>query len=226
MAIIEVKGLTKAYQDGEEKNEIFRNIDLSIEDEKFAAIIGKSGSGKSTLLNILSGLDSADEGEVIVGGKKINLMKDKELSAYRSKYIGFVFQSFHLIPVLSVWENIILPIQFAGMSVDVKYVEELMEMLEITKKRNALPATLSGGQQQRVAIARALANKPSLVFADEPTGNLDAETGNKVFELLVNGIRRYHQTLVMVTHDMDIAKHADVVVKMEELKKSTICKNC
>ena len=226
MAIIEVKGLTKAYQDGEEKNEIFRNIDLSIEDEKFAAIIGKSGSGKSTLLNILSGLDSADDGEVIVGGKKINLMKDKELSAYRSKYIGFVFQSFHLIPVLSVWENIILPIQFAGMSVDVQYVEELMEMLEITEKRNVLPATLSGGQQQRVAIARALANKPSLVFADEPTGNLDAETGNKVFELLVNGIRRYHQTLVMVTHDMDIAKHADVVVKMEELKKSTICKNC
>lgn len=218
MAIIEVKGLTKSYQDGEEKNEIFRNIDLSIEDEKFVAIIGKSGSGKSTLLNILSGLDSADAGEVIVGGKKIHLMKDKELSAYRSKDIGFVFQSFHLIPVLSVWENITLPIQFAEMSVDVKYVEELMEMLEITEKRNALPATLSGGQQQRVAIARALANKPSLVFADEPTGNLDAETGNKVFELLVNGIRRYHQTLVMVTHDMDIAKHADVVVRMEELK--------
>ncbi|MBD5443970.1 MAG: ABC transporter ATP-binding protein [Lachnospiraceae bacterium] len=226
MAIIEVQGLTKSYQDGEVKNEIFRNIDLSIEDEKFAAIIGKSGSGKSTLLNILSGLDSADAGEVIVGGKKIHLMKDKELSAYRSKDIGFVFQSFHLIPVLSVWENIILPIRFAEMSVDVKYVEELMEMLEITEKRNALPATLSGGQQQRVAIARALANKPSLVFADEPTGNLDAETGNKVFELLVNGIRRYHQTLVMVTHDMDIAKHADVVVRMEELKKSTICKNC
>lgn len=219
MAIIEVKGLTKSYQDGEEKNEIFRNIDLSIEDEKFVAIIGKSGSGKSTLLNILSGLDSADAGEIIVGGKKIHLMKDKELSAYRSKDIGFVFQSFHLIPVLSVWENITLPIQFAGMSVDAKYVEELMEMLEITEKRNALPATLSGGQQQRVAIARALANKPALIFADEPTGNLDAETGNKVFELLVNGIRRYHQTLVMVTHDMDIAKHADVVVRMEVLKK-------
>lgn len=218
MAIIEVKGLTKSYQDGEEKNEIFRNISLCIEDEKFAAIIGKSGSGKSTLLNILSGLDSADAGEVIVGGKKIHLMKDKELSAYRSKDIGFVFQSFHLIPVLSVWENITLPIHFAGMSVDAKYVEELMEMLEITEKRNALPATLSGGQQQRVAIARALANKPAIIFADEPTGNLDAETGNKVFELLVNGIRRYHRTLVMVTHDMDIARHADVVVRMEELK--------
>ena len=218
MAIIEVKGLTKSYQDGEEKNEIFRNIDLNIEDEKFAAIIGKSGSGKSTLLNILSGLDSADAGEVIVGGKKIHLMKDKELSAYRSGNIGFVFQSFHLIPVLSVWENITLPVKFAGMSVDAKYVEELMEMLEITEKRNALPATLSGGQQQRVAIARALSNKPALIFADEPTGNLDTETGNKVLELLVNGIRRYHQTLVMVTHDMDIAKHADVVIRMEELK--------
>lgn len=222
MAIIEVKGLTKSYQDGEEKNEIFRNVSLCIEDEKFAAIIGKSGSGKSTFLNILSGLDSADAGEVIVGGKQIHLMKDKELSAYRSKDIGFVFQSFHLIHVLSVWENITLPIHFAGMSVDVKYVEELMEMLEITEKRNALPATLSGGQQQRVAIARALANKPAIIFADEPTGNLDAETGNKVFELLVNGIRRYHRTLVMVTHDMDIARHADVVVRMEELKS----KNC
>ncbi len=219
MAIIEVNGLTKSYQDGEEKNEIFRNIDLNIEEEKFAAIIGKSGSGKSTLLNILSGLDSADAGEVIVGGKKIHLMKDKELSAYRSGNIGFVFQSFHLIPVLSVWENITLPVKFAGMSVDAKYVEELMEMLEITEKRNALPATLSGGQQQRVAIARALSNKPAIIFADEPTGNLDIETGNKVLELLVNGIRRYHQTLVMVTHDMDIAKHADVVIRMEELKK-------
>lgn len=218
MAIIEVKGLTKSYQDGEVKNEIFRNIDLNIEEEKFAAIIGKSGSGKSTLLNILSGLDSADAGEVIVDGKKIHLMKDKELSAYRSKDIGFVFQSFHLIPVLSVWENITLPVKFAGMSVDAKYVEELMEMLEITEKRNALPATLSGGQQQRVAIARALSNKPALIFADEPTGNLDAETGNKVLELLVNGIRRYHQTLVIVTHDMDIAKQADVVIRMEELK--------
>lgn len=218
MAIIEVKGLTKSYQDGEEKNEIFRNIDLNIEDEKFVAIIGKSGSGKSTLLNILSGLDTADAGEVIVDGKKIHLMKDKELSAYRSRDIGFVFQSFHLIPVLSVWENITLPVKFAEMSVDAKYVEELMEMLEITEKRNALPATLSGGQQQRVAIARALSNKPALIFADEPTGNLDIETGNKVLELLVNGIRRYHQTLVMVTHDMDIARHADVVVRMEELK--------
>lgn len=221
MAIIEVKGLTKSYQDGEEKNEIFRSIDLNIEDEKFVAIIGKSGSGKSTLLNILSGLDSADAGEVIVDGKKIHLMKDKELSAYRSRNIGFVFQSFHLIPVLSVWENITLPVKFAEMSVDAKYVEELMEMLEITEKRNALPATLSGGQQQRVAIARALSNKPAIIFADEPTGNLDAETGNKVLELLVNGIRRYHQTLVMVTHDMDIAKQADVVVRMEELKNGT-----
>lgn len=218
MAIIEVKGLTKSYQDGEEKNEIFGDINLSIEEGKFVAIIGKSGSGKSTLLNIISGLDAPDSGEVIVNGKKIHLMKDKELSAFRSKDIGFVFQSFNLIPVLSIWENITLPIKFAGMSVDEKYVEELMEMLEITEKRDALPATLSGGQQQRAAIVRALANKPSIIFADEPTGNLDAETGNKVLALLVNGIRRYHRTLVMVTHDMDIAKQADVIVRMDELK--------
>ena len=138
--------------------------------------------------------------------------------AGRLKDIGFVFQSFNLITVLSIWENITLPIKFAGMSVDEKYVEELMEMLEITEKRDALPATLSGGQQQRAAIARALDNKPSIIFADEPTGNLDAETGNKVFALLVNGIRRYHRTMVMVTHDMDIAKQADVIVRMDELK--------
>lgn len=218
MAIIEVKGLTKSYQDGEARNEIFRNIDLGIDEGKFAALIGKSGSGKSTLLNILGGLDTADSGEITVRGKKLHLMKDRELSEYRSKDVGFVFQSFNLIPVLTVWENIVLPVKFAKMSVDENYVEELMDMLEITEKRNALPATLSGGQQQRVAIARALANKPAIVFADEPTGNLDAETGNRVLELLVSGIRRYRQTLVMVTHDMDIAKQAQLIVKMEELK--------
>lgn len=219
MAIIEVKGLTKSYQDGEARNEIFRDIDLGIDEGKFVALIGKSGSGKSTLLNILGGLDTADSGEIIARGKKLHLMKDSELSEYRSKDVGFVFQSFNLIPVLTVWENIVLPVKFAKMSVDGKYVEELMDMLEITEKRNALPATLSGGQQQRVAIARALANKPAIVFADEPTGNLDAETGNRVLELLVSGIRRYRQTLVMVTHDMDIANQAQVIVKMEELKK-------
>lgn len=219
MAIIEVKGLTKSYQDGEARNEIFRDIDIGIDEGRFVAIIGKSGSGKSTLLNILGGLDTADSGEITVRGKKLHLMKDRELSEYRSKDVGFVFQSFNLIPVLTVWENIILPVKFAKMSVDENYVEELMDMLEITEKRNALPATLSGGQQQRVAIARALANKPAIVFADEPTGNLDAETGNRVLELLVSGIRRYRQTLVMVTHDMDIAKQAQLIVKMEELKK-------
>lgn len=218
MAIIQVKGLTKSYQDGETRNVIFRDIDLGIDEGKFVAIIGKSGSGKSTLLNILGGLDTADSGEIAVRGKKLHLMKDRELSEYRSKDVGFVFQSFNLIPVLTVWENIILPVKFAKMSVDESYVEELMDMLEITEKRNALPATLSGGQQQRVAIARALANKPAIVFADEPTGNLDAETGNRVLELLVSGIRRYRQTLVMVTHDMDIAKQAQLIVKMEELK--------
>lgn len=219
MAIIEVKGLAKSYQDGETRNEIFRDIDLSIDEGKFVAVIGKSGSGKSTLLNILGGLDTADSGEITVHGKKLHLMKDRELSEYRSKDVGFVFQSFNLIPVLTVWENIILPVKFAKKPVDENYVEELMDMLEITEKRNTLPAKLSGGQQQRVAIARALANKPAIVFADEPTGNLDAETGSRVLELLVGGIRRYSQTLVMVTHDMDIAGQAQMIVKMDELKK-------
>ena len=141
-------------------------------------------------------------------------MKDKELSEYRAKDIGFVFQSFNLIPVLSVWENIVLPIKFAKGQIDEPYINDVMKMLEIDEKKDALPGTLSGGQQQRVAIARALANRPALIYADEPTGNLDSENGEKVLKLLVNGIRKYHQTLVMVTHDMDIANQADCVIKI------------
>lgn len=214
MGIIEVKKLSKSYEDGKNSSVIFKDINLDVEAGKFVAIIGKSGSGKSTLLNILSGLDKPDSGEVIVNGKQIHLMKDKELSEYRAKDIGFVFQSFNLIPVLSVWENIVLPIKFAKGQIDEPYINDVMKMLEIDEKKDALPGTLSGGQQQRVAIARALANRPALIYADEPTGNLDSENGEKVLKLLVNGIRKYHQTLVMVTHDMDIANQADCVIKI------------
>lgn len=214
MGIIEVKNLSKSYEDGKNNSVIFKDINLDVEAGKFVAIIGKSGSGKSTLLNILSGLDKPDSGEVIVNGKQIHLMKDKELSEYRAKDIGFVFQSFNLIPVLSVWENIVLPIKFAKGQIDEPYINDVMKMLEIDEKKDALPGTLSGGQQQRVAIARALANRPALIYADEPTGNLDSENGEKVLKLLVNGIRKYHQTLVMVTHDMDIANQADCVIKI------------
>ncbi len=214
MGIIEVKNLSKSYEDGKNSSVIFKDINLDVEAGKFVAIIGKSGSGKSTLLNILSGLDKPDSGEVIVNGKQIHLMKDKELSEYRAKDIGFVFQSFNLIPVLSVWENIVLPIKFAKGQIDEPYINDVMKMLEIDEKKDALPGTLSGGQQQRVAIARALANRPALIYADEPTGNLDSENGEKVLKLLVNGIRKYHQTLVMVTHDMDIANQADCVIKI------------
>lgn len=214
MGIIEVKNLSKLYEDGKNSSVIFKDINLDVEAGKFVAIIGKSGSGKSTLLNILSGLDKPDSGEVIVNGKQIHLMKDKELSEYRAKDIGFVFQSFNLIPVLSVWENIVLPIKFAKGQIDEPYINDVMKMLEIDEKKDALPGTLSGGQQQRVAIARALANRPALIYADEPTGNLDSENGEKVLKLLVNGIRKYHQTLVMVTHDMDIANQADCVIKI------------
>ncbi len=214
MGIIEVKKLSKSYEDGKNSSVIFKDINLDVEAGKFVAIIGKSGSGKSTLLNILSGLDKPDSGEVIVNGKQIHLMKDKELSEYRAKDIAFVFQSFNLIPVLSVWENIVLPIKFAKGQIDEPYINDVMKMLEIDEKKDALPGTLSGGQQQRVAIARALANRPALIYADEPTGNLDSENGEKVLKLLVNGIRKYHQTLVMVTHDMDIANQADCVIKI------------
>ena len=141
-------------------------------------------------------------------------MKEKELSNYRAKDVGFVFQSFNLIPVLSVYENIVLPIKFAKETIDASYIEEVMKMLEIEEKRDVLPTTLSGGQQQRVAIARALANKPKIVFADEPTGNLDAESGENVLNLLIQGVHKFHQTLIMVTHDMDIARRADRIIKL------------
>ncbi len=214
MAIIEVKKLTKSYMDGAQKNTIFKNFSMEVEAGKFATIIGRSGAGKSTLLNIIGGLDVPDSGEIIIGGKDICRMNDKELSDFRAKDVGFVFQDFNLIPVLSVWDNILLPIKISKRIVDQEYIEDVMKMLEIYEKKDTLPDKLSGGQKQRVAIARALANKPSVVLADEPTGNLDMETGEKVLELLLNGIRKYHQTLVMVTHNMDIAARADYTIQL------------
>lgn len=217
MAVIEVKGLSKSYQDGETKKIILNSVNLLIEEGRFVAIIGKSGTGKSTLLHILGGLDEPDEGEILVSGKQIHLMKDQELSEYRAKDIGFVFQSYNLIPVLTAWENIILPAKFAGLTIDKEYVNELMALLQIADKKDTMPSVLSGGQQQRVAIARALVNKPRVIFADEPTGNLDSETGKMVLHLFLEGIKRFHQTLVMVTHDMEVAQYADERIQMDQL---------
>jgi putative ABC transport system ATP-binding protein len=193
---------------------IFDNLSFEIEENKFIAIIGKSGSGKSTLLNIIGGLDRPDSGSVIIKGKDIMNLSNNELADYRGKDIGFVFQDFNLIPVLSVYDNIVLPVKLSKGKINEQYIEDIMNMLEISKKREALPDTLSGGQKQRVAIARALANNPSIILADEPTGNLDPETGQAVLKLLIDGIRKYKRTLVMVTHDMDIADMADEVIKI------------
>lgn len=214
MAVIEVKELTKSYIDGNQKNNIFENLSFEIEEKQFIVIVGRSGAGKSTLLNIIGGLDRSDSGEVIIKGKNISKLKDADLSEFRAKDIGFVFQDFNLIPVLSVWDNIILPVKISKTKPDIDYIQDVMKMLEIYEKKDVLPDTLSGGQRQRVAIARALANKPSIILADEPTGNLDSETGVKVLELLIAGIRKYHQTLVMVTHDMDIATKADRIIRI------------
>lgn len=214
MNIIEIRNLEKTYVDGDNKNKVIDNLSLNIEEKKFVAITGKNGSGKSTLLNIISGLDTADKGLVMVNGKNIHKLNDAELSSFRANDLGFVFQDFNLIPVLSVYDNIVLPIKISKGNIDRIYIDEVMSMLGIYEKKDVLPGKLSGGQRQRVAIARALANKPSIIMADEPTGNLDKNTGDIVLNLLVEGIRKYNQTLVMVTHDMDIAAKADQILRL------------
>lgn len=214
MSIIEVRDLCKSYPDGREVHTVLDHVNLSFEEGEFAAVIGKSGSGKSTLLNLIGGLDCADSGEILMGGENISRKNDREMSKYRGEKVGFVFQSFHLIPVLDVWENIVLPLKLSKRPVDNGHVSELLKLLEIEEKKNAMPPTLSGGQQQRVAIARALAGKPQIVLADEPTGNLDAETGKNVMELFLKGIREFHQTLIMVTHDNDMAQMADRIIRI------------
>ncbi len=214
MSIIKVNNLYKKYTDGDTVNNVIENLSFEVNEKEFIAIIGKSGSGKSTLLNMISGLDKADSGEIIINGKNIMELNEKELADFRGKELGFVFQEFNLIPVLSVWDNVVLPVKISKEIIDNEYIENVMKMLEIYDKKDVLPQKLSGGQKQRVAIARALANKPCIIMADEPTGNLDGETGDKVLKLLIDGIRKYNQTLVMVTHDMDIAAKADKILHL------------
>lgn len=216
MSIIEAIDVKKSFKVGDGTIQVLKGIDFKAEEQEFVAILGKSGSGKSTFMNLLGGLDSADSGEIYIDGKLLKNGTDKAMSEYRRRTIGFIFQSFNLIPVMSVWENIVLPIQIDGKKVDEEYIEELLKVLGIEEKRNVMPMKLSGGEQQRVAIARALANKPKIILADEPTGNLDSATGDKVLELLISGVKKYGQTLVMITHNEDIAKMADRVVVMKD----------
>lgn len=216
--ILEAKNLKKYY--GKEPNitKALDGVSLAVEQGEFVSIIGTSGSGKSTLLNMLGGLDIPDSGDIIIRGKKIARMSDEQLSVFRRRNIGFVFQNYNLVPILNVYQNIVLPIELDGNQVDRGYVEKIIRMLHLEEKLDNLPNNLSGGQQQRVAIARALASKPAIILADEPTGNLDSRTSLEVMELLKMTSTEFEQTLVMITHNPEIAQVADRMIRIEDGK--------
>jgi len=218
MAILEVKGLTKHYGIAPNLVRALDGVNLEVEPGEFVAIVGQSGSGKSTLLHMLGALDKPTSGLVVISGQVLSSMAEQQLAEFRRRKIGFVFQSFNLIPCLNVYENIVLPIQLDGKKVDSEYVDQVISALGLAEKRNAMPSQLSGGQQQRVAIARALATKPAIILADEPTGNLDSATSSEVLEHLKNTTNLYRQTLVMITHNDQIAKLADRVVEIADGK--------
>ena len=216
MSILQTESLKKYYGTGDTEVRALDGVDLTVERGEFVAIVGTSGSGKSTLLHMLGGLDRPTAGKVTVDGKDIFALKDEELTIFRRRKIGFVFQSYNLVPVLSVWENIVLPIQLDGRAVDEAFVREVVATLGLEKKLQNLPNQLSGGQQQRVAIARALATKPAILLADEPTGNLDSKTSQDVLGLMKVTSQKFGQTMVMITHNEEIAQLADRIVRIED----------
>ena len=220
-AILETKDLRKYYGKGDTLGTALDGVDLSVEDGEFVAIVGTSGSGKSTLLHMLGGLDRPTSGSVTVDGKDIFSLKDEALTIFRRRKIGFVFQSYNLVPVLTVRENIVLPIQLDGGKVDEDYVDQVVTALGLEKKLDSLPSQLSGGQQQRVAIARALATKPAILLADEPTGNLDSRTSQDVLSLMKVTGRKFAQTMVMITHNEEIAQLSDRIVRIEDGRIAT-----
>lgn len=216
--IVKVSDLVKYYHVGENVVKAVDHTDLSIGRGKFTAIVGRSGSGKSTLLQLIGGLDRPDSGQVIIDGKSIFELKEKQLAVFRRRKIGFIFQDFNLIPSLNVWENIVLPIGLDGRKVSRNQVMEILQHIGLEEKMHAMPNTLSGGQKQRVAIARALAGSPAIILADEPTGNLDSRTELEVMTILKKCVKDYNQTLVMITHDETIAQMADDRVVIEDGK--------
>lgn len=216
MVILSAKGLRKEYGSGESLVRALDGVDFCVEQGEFVAIVGTSGSGKSTLLHMLGGLDRPTSGSVIIDGKDIFALKDEALTIFRRRKIGFVFQNYNLVPVLNVYENIVLPIQLDGETPDEKYIGSIIKTLGLTNKLQNLPNNLSGGQQQRVAIARALAAKPAIILADEPTGNLDSKTSQDVLGLLKISSQKFAQTMVMITHNEEIAQLADRIVRIED----------
>ncbi|WP_373598786.1 ABC transporter ATP-binding protein [Paraclostridium bifermentans] len=218
MSILKTRDLKKYYGKGESLVKAIDDNNIEIKEGEFVAIVGKSGSGKSTLLHMIGGLDRPTEGKVFIDGKDIFSLKDEQLAIFRRRKIGFIFQYYNLIPSLNVWENIVLPIGLDNKAVDKDFVNDIISSLGLSSKKESLPNTLSGGQQQRVAIARALATRPSIILADEPTGNLDSKTSDEVMSLLKGMIKKYSQTLVMITHDETIAQMADRVMYIEDGK--------
>ena len=216
MTILETRDLRKVYGSGDAEVRALDGINLTVNDGEFVAIVGSSGSGKSTLLHMLGGLDRPTSGTVIVDGQDLSALKEEALTIFRRRKIGFVFQSYNLVPVLSAWENIVLPVELDGGKLDKAYLDQIVRTLGLENKLSNLPNTLSGGQQQRVAIARALAAKPAIILADEPTGNLDSRTSQDVMGLLKITSERFSQTIVMITHNEELAQMADRTVRIED----------
>ena len=216
MSILETRELRKFYGSGETEVRALDGVNLTVEKGEFVAVVGTSGSGKSTLLHMLGGLDRPTSGTVTVDGKELSTLKDEELTIFRRRKIGFVFQNYNLVPVLNVYENIVLPIQLDGKAPDKGYVDQIIETLGLGNKLQNLPNNLSGGQQQRVAIARALAAKPAIILADEPTGNLDSATSLDVMGLLKVTAQKFSQTIVMITHNEELAQMADRIIRIED----------
>ncbi|MEG0842783.1 MAG: ABC transporter ATP-binding protein [Romboutsia sp.] len=218
MSILKTNNLKKYYGKDESLVKAIDNTNIDINEGEFVAIVGKSGSGKSTLLHMIGGLDRPTDGAVFIDNKDIFSLKDEQLAIFRRRRIGFIFQYYNLIPSLNVWENIVLPVGLDGKDVDKVFANDIIKSLGLETKKENLPSTLSGGQQQRVAIARALVSRPSIILADEPTGNLDSKTSDEVMSLLKSMIKKYNQTLVMITHDESIAQMADRVIYIEDGK--------
>ena len=218
MSILKAENLIKIY--GQDENEVkaLDNISLEVEQGEFVAIVGSSGSGKSTLLNMLGGLDKLTSGDVYINNKKLGDMKDEELTIFRRRNIGFIFQNYNLVPILNVYENIVLPIELDGVKIDEAYIDSIVNTLGLNQKLTNMPNNLSGGQQQRVAIARAIATKPAIILADEPTGNLDSKTSMDVIGLLKMTSQKFNQTIVMITHNEEIAQLADRIIRIEDGK--------
>lgn len=220
MEIVKMEHVTKIYGEGNTRVWALDDVNLTVNKGEIVAVVGASGSGKSTLLHVMGGVDTPNEGNVIVDGKDITRLTDEEMSVFRRRKIGFVFQAYHLIPVLTVEENIKMPILLDHRKPDRDYIDHIIEMLGLKDRRKHLPNQLSGGQQQRAAIARALANRPALILADEPTGALDSKNGNEVITLLQDSVKKLDQTLVLITHNIDLAREADHIVRITDGKIS------